>query len=631
MTDQQKLLIVGPASPSQAIAAGICTQAALYFSSKIAVTIVISDHAPPAAGFPDNISVIRERDLRRQAGSYLNAKRLYILDDSYESLFALKLFQEAPGPWIATDPTLHNLIHARYKTDKDYPKNYFSYMERTLGAAGWHAAHSLSGGTRISDVIASEIQSFDALENYGPQIGSSSEGLSLPITPLCSSNDISTEDYFGIVMIGEGGTSEAIETLAELGKKVRLQQLTGSEPNLAELIMNADAVCLLDKSHRLPPAAFPLALSAGKAIITANQSWVKHLPPGARLNLAHSYALHQLVAAIASLIGRSTVRPWLEENTKQYYQTLGAQAQYEDIAQQVLSAPVIPWKLPASAPVKPKQAKATNTDTLDASNTDLVLAGTKKPYALIGAVPAQALVIQLFPQINWDKSPRFATPELTSILCKATGKPAPVVLSLLGFESLLIATNSQSTTANATHRLPDAHNWADVQRRLKEVDSAITFDCNITGLPKARALTPKDTNIPGGLVIDFSSDVHEDIKRQTSSGFLEKSGIYWQLNKIEHRIDCLLISGVSGSYQLSAGPKKTAEVPSKDVAFMVTDDQFSNLMTVKNPAVVKTDAHGVIQFSLSAAHPIKHYPLAFEKLLETLACTPLYLEWCSHG
>ncbi len=631
MAEQHKLLVIGPASPSRAIAAGICTQAALYFSSQIAVTLVISDYAPPATGFPDSISVIRERDLRQQAEVYLNAKRLYILDDNYESLFALTLLQEAPGPWITAAPTLHNLIHMRHKKDKAYPGNYFAYMEKSLGTQGWHIAHSLSGGTRVSDIISSEITSFDEVTNLGPQIAPAGDGLSLPLAPSISTKVMEIDDCFDIVTVGESIADEAINILVALGKKIKLHALTGSEPNLAAHLLAADAVCLLDKTHRLAPAALSLALDAGKVILTASQPWVRHLPSGTRLNIAHSHALHQLVAAIASLIGQSTVRPWLEENTKKHYQTLNTQAQYSDIAQQILSAPTTPLNLSAPKTLTPEHVRQKETEPTNAARPDLILDGQKKPYALVGAVPAQALVTQLFPHIDWDKSPRFATPDLAAVLCQATGKTAPVVLSLLGFESLLINSNISKSPPNNTQHMPKAYTWPEVQGRLKEIDSAITFDCDISELPKARALTPNDANIPGGLAIDFSPDVHEDINRQSPSGFLEKSGTYWQLNKIEHHIDCLLISGVPGGYKLSIGSQTATSAPDEAVAFMVTDDQSSNLLTTEDPAGVKTDAHGVIQFSLSAVHPVNHYPLTFKQLLETLARTPLYLEWCSHG
>ncbi len=271
--------------------------------------------------------------------------------------------------------------------------------------------------------------------------------------------------------------------------------------------------------------------------------------------------------------------------------------------------------------------KRASQKTIKTAEVSLPTEGTKKPFALIGAVPAQALVMQLFPFIDWNKSPRFATPELAETLCEATGKTAPVMLALLGYESLLIDTKaSPAKTVNPYH-IPNASDWPSVCSKLKHIQDAITFDCEIEGLPKARPLTPDDTIVPGGLAIDFTPDIHAEITRQPISGFLENSGTYWQLNKIEHRIDCLLISGVSGSYSLSFEPATSAD----SAAFMVTNSETSHLLTSDCPAVINTDEQGVIQFSLSAAHPINHYPLTFEQLLKTLACTPLDLKWCSHG
>ncbi|MEX0299026.1 MAG: hypothetical protein AB3N28_08135 [Kordiimonas sp.] len=621
-----QLLLIGPAAPSRAAAAGVSTQLALFFGDQMAVTLVISDYAPPPTGFPNTITIIRERELRSYTKSYRTAKRLYILDDSYESLFALRLLEEAPAPWINADTTLHNLLLGHHKAQAKYPKAYYEYLEQSLGRSGRHVAHSLTGGTRISKSIASEIESFDALTQIAAHVKQSNDHLSLAIAPTSPLGQQREDSCFDIVTIGGGAIAEAVDVIQSFGKEITCQLLTGSEPDLADRIARADVTCLLDKNHRLPSAALTLALSSGKAIVTASQPWVRHLPADTRLNIPHADALHQLVAALASLIGHSRVREWLEKGARNFIKTVSLDQKKAALTEQILSTQMGPLTL-AAPKIDSVRAKPTEQKAAEATEIALPPIGTQIPYALIGAVPAQALVTKLFPFIDWNRSPRFATPELSETLCKATGKTAPVMLALLGYESLLIETKaSPSETADHFH-MPEASDWATVCQKLKDIQNAITFDCVIEGLPKARPLTPDDTQIPGGLPIDFAPDVHAEVTRQPTSGFLEKSGTYWQLNKTEHRIDCLLISGVPGDYSLSIGVGASG----KEVGFMVANSQTSQLLKNDSPAVITTDMQGVIQFSLSAVHPVNHYPLTFEQLLKTLACTPLDLKWCSHG
>lgn len=613
-----QLLIFGATTPSRTVAAGTTTQLALYFSAHAAVTLVISDHAPPAQGFPVDIAVLRERDLNADPAPYKTAKRLYILDDSHESLFALRFLQDAPGPWINTDTTLHNLVKAHYQTQPGWPDSYIEHMETMLGVAGRHIGHSLSGDMRVSKVIASEITGFNSIGHTAFHIEWNNQRLHLPATHQTSQKAAKNKDCFDIVTIGDSCIQTAGETLRALDKQVNVHELSGSEPNLASLIAAADAVCLLDHAYRLPPAALALCLQTGKTIITANQPWARLLPKSAHLTVPGQHALHHLVAAIGSLMGNSTIRPWLETEIRQFADTCKLGETAEELKQQILECQLPALKLkPATA------IQNTSAAMDDADETSLETSGPKRPFALIGAVPPQALMTQLYPMIDWEKSPRFATPELAAALSEATGKPAPVILALLGFESPLIMADGLTSPAKEQALPVGCHKWEDIQKKLKVAPDALTFDCSIEGVPKVRSLTPKDTQIPGGLTIDFGPNIHEDIKRQPSSGLLEKSGTYWQINQTEHRIDCLIICGVPGTYNLSLDRENTA--------FMIADNFDSALVQKNVSTTVKTNHQGIMQFSIGAAHPVNFYPLPFDELLKTLATTPLNLEWCSYG
>jgi len=616
------LLIFGVTAPSRSNAAAMTTQTALYFSAHAAVTIVISDSAPPPPTFQGCLTVIRERDLKNDSARYKNTKRLYILDDSHESLFALSMLRLAPGPWINADTTLHTLVHADFKRQAQWPDAYLTYMTTSLGEAGHHIAHSLTGDMRVSKVIASEITSFDALKSLGPQYPRANHTLDLALAPPSEKKSKETQetiDCFTIVTIGETDCQDARDTLEVMGHKVTLEEMGGGEPDLATVIEIADVVCFLDKAHRLPPAALTLALEHGKAMITASQPWVRHLPASTRLNIPHSQALHHLVAALGSLLKDSTVKPWLEDNTLWFWRNIETETQHSALADSILHTDVIPfaYEPPTRHPLETEPAKA------DEVPLPLGLEGQKRPFALIGAVPPKALLEQIFPAIDWAKSPKFATPSLAISLAILTRKPPSIILAILGYENMLVGpADIGPEEAETVAHMPPVLPWPTLQQRLKNHPEALTFDCSVEGLPRVRALTPQDTTVFGGLTLCFADEIHDDVKRQRPSGFIEQSATYWQLNPIEHRLDCLIISGVPGAYKLS--------VKTDTLSLMVVNDHTSAPMKEGVPAIVEANAQGVIQFSLLAIHPVNHYPLKFDHMLKKLATTPLYLEWCSH-
>lgn len=600
MSNRQKVLIVSATAPSRCPAAIVATQAALTFQKLSDVTLVIRDQAPPAGDYPDGITVIRERELIQNIAAYASAARLYILDDTFESLFALRLLRKAPGPWINADTTLHELVRADFETREGWPDTYKAFVYDILGETGIHVGHSLTGSMRVSKLISSEIESFDAIGHPDFLLKQSNQELSFPFLTDTKHTD-KREQPFTVATIGGGCAEEAVETLKALGKEIRLIQVNGSEPHIADLMEETDAICILDKSYRLPPAFLSCALATGTAVITAGQPWQRHLPANARLTIPNCDALHHLVAAIGSLLGDSPVRSWLKEGSIAFGEKITASHQ-PAILKDILEAPIQPLELDADRIRQPD--KPVTSETKKGS----VIKGERRKVALIGAVPPKVFLEQLCPVIDWDNSPRFATVDLAEALSNSTGVSAPILLGLMGYESPLISTEAD---------------WRNLQPELKDISEAVTFDCVINGLPKVQSLGSDLTRSPQSLELDFRPIVHEDFKRQTRSGLLEQSGTYWRINFAEQRIDCLIISGMPGEYQLS--------VETGDMALVIADAFNTNLIKKGSSGSISSDEKGIIQFSIGAAHPVNHFPLTCKSVLKTLATTPLNLEWCSHG
>ncbi|MBL4836215.1 MAG: hypothetical protein JKY34_01445 [Kordiimonadaceae bacterium] len=610
------LLIFGATAPSRSNAAAMTTQLALFFKETVSVTLVISDHAAPPPAFPAGIHICRERELRADQKTYSASARLYVLGDSYESLWAFRLLQEAPGPVFIADKGLHKLLKASFETSDGWPKNYTDYLQASLGAGGEAIANALTGQRRHSAVIETEITSYDAITNYASMVAWPTDSITLP--PVCKlpekTDPTNIEDNrFLVAAVGDGITEQAAETLQKLGKDISLVLLTGAEPELAKTLDAADAICILDKTYQTPPPALSLALKSAKAIITAGQPWTRALPPGCHLPIKTQEAQHELVAALGSLLGESPVKPWLETQTQDFWATIKAEKKWAEIATTLLAQKLAPLSLvaPTQEPYVPQpQATEMCRDLLQTTDTP-------QPIALIGSVPPQNLLQQVFPGINLATSPRFATPQLAKLLATKTRTDQSIILARLGFESILIAPEGTSDNPKTSS------NWLAVKEDLKSADRALCFECDIKGATRVHSLLPEGGDKPNSTAFDLISVVHENPVHQATDGFIEETGLYWQLNQTEHKLECLIISGLSGTYSLS--------LDTEDTAFVVSDVAQTSLLEKNNSAVLTTTGHGILYFALTASHPVNFYPLPCDLMLQKLAKCTFNLEWLTHG
>ncbi|MBV1900934.1 MAG: hypothetical protein KUG56_04600, partial [Kordiimonadaceae bacterium] len=414
--------------------------------------------------------------------------------------------------------------------------------------------------------------------------------------------------------VGEGITEQAVETLQNLGKNISLVLLTGAEPELAKTLDAADAICILDKTYQTPPPALSLAFKSAKAIITAGQPWTRALLPGCHLPIKTQEALHELVAALGSLLGESLVKPWLETQTQNFGATLKAEKKWAKIATTLLAQKLAPLSLvaPTQEPYVP-QPQATEVCPALLQITDI-----PQPVALIGSVPPQNLLQQVFPGINLATSPRFATPQLAALLATKTRTDQSIILARLGFESILIA--PEGTSPDTPEK---SSSWLAVKEDLKSADRALCFECDIKGATRVHSLLPEGGDKPNSTAFDLMSVVHENPVHQTTDGFIEETGLYWQLNQTEHKLECLIITGLSGTYSLS--------LDTEEAAFVVSDFAQTSLMGKNNSAVLTTTGHGILYFALTASHPVNFYPLPCDLMLQKLAKCTFNLEWLTHG
>jgi len=619
------LLIIGSLPPTQTAGAAATMQTALYFlQQKTQVTLVISDYAPPSVQpLPEGLTTLRERALKQQQTDYKDTPRLYILDDTVHSLFAYRLLQEAPGTVMYAEANMHKLLRAYMETLSDWPHNYDAWLTEKLGNAGTLITQTISAHGRESLCIKDEIFVEASM------VGSNATIIDplLPFTPTAkSTHNVRAslnipDDAKLIVSVScsemAASAARAVADLQVLGKKVHHVTLGGAEANMVDIVTAADIIVLLQDGKKAP-SALSCALQNNKPIIAAG-SWAHLLPEDTRLLIPDANAHHHLVAALGALLNGPT-REWLQKGMQYHWQQQNVQEHWQACLKEILTTATSPLNLEVST--ESNTHCTTHNVTIKLDDTTETFAGQ---IALIGSVPPYSLLKQHYPDIAWDSSPRFATPQLAELLAFKTGKSAAIILAEMGYESPLLITDEtvQQTPHNSSEKTEPNKIavWQDIQSELKKPLPVLAFTCSLKEATNA--------TLP---VCDFTLALRfpqiELKRRQTvTKGYIKESGCFWHLNLVEHKIDCVLITGKVGTFRLSLLEESDYETTGLNACFLIADKENTSIIGPDKNATTNTDSLAIAHFSLIALDPVSLAPLETADLLTAIAAHPLQLTY----
>ena len=601
------LLIFGELAPIGSLAAGHTAQAALYLEQYAAITVIIADHAPVPTKLPDGIQIKRHRDLPHLTLTEQAAARLFILGDTAASLDTLKLYERFPGPVIVATKSLYHLFVAHLKTQDGWPFNYTSWLKQCFGEKTEIITQALLRRGRESRAIAEEIPVELIFPNiYQHQVSLpqfiadyptsffSTEGLKPNVTSA-------EPTAFKLITIGpEEGAAQTIKNLRELGHNIIHGVLQGADPNLAEKISQADAV-LISEGRRSTPAYLPLVLQANKPLITTGQRWAKAIAAPS-FNAPHAGAIQHITAAIGAIVTQPTIRAWLQAHSKHLSEQLSS-IQFEPQVAQIMQTPDLALTIEA-----PMEAKAPPSQGEESPGNAEHAAEVKGPVALIGAVPPKTILSSAFPEIDLNKSPKFATRALCETLQSYSDSPLPILLSQLGYEAMVVDDPAQGSTYS-----PSA-----VLQQLKLADEALSFGTQFPAVFSAdrhisKHLKAQSINIP----VRFPPTINE----KEQSGYEAASGLLWSQDTVRDMVSCVFILGTPGRYRLSLEGSGNLTI-----ATLKTTHRLNR----ETPLRLETNSTGVLYFTLSIENNSKNQEDCSEILTKSLADYPLNLEWLDH-
>ncbi|MFC4347209.1 hypothetical protein ACFO5Q_05070 [Kordiimonas lipolytica] len=612
MTKENATLIIGSLPPfrSAAAALGLSTAETLAVSQD--VTFVIDDMAPePPEGLP--FVVIRLRDLQANWGTYQGHQRLYIPGSEGDSLFPLELLHMAPGVVMPATLSLFPLAESTCRAGGTWPDAYWRWLKDRTGQHASTLYTARVHHRRESKTQAAITPALDLLLSPATGLIAASPAMARMLTasgmtpnlvldqpPVIAEPHTSDHKPPAVLYVAqEGVAAQACRkslSVFDAFKDVSHLSIHPAARHLSAAIAEADIVAFLDGHDQACSPGLASAIQAQKRILTAGQPWTRHLSEGSHIALPHGKAHATLATSVAAVLSDKILAAHLakHQTTKgaDSAHALSTLLQATDIAQADLSQPA---EEPASAPTEAGPKVAANIKTA----------------ALIGAVPPPAVLRELLPSLDIERSPHFCTPALAARLATLTGEKAASLLAKIGYEAPLIL-DSGHTPGN--HRQPVT--FESVRKGLK-AQKAISFGCSVEGaadgdrLLEGAGIAPKLT-----LRIDFV----ETDRNAPTEGFLPDCGLFWRHDTVRHALQCVLVVGHRrGSFLLKAG--------APDARYMIAGTGVSCAISGGTAATLSSDSLGLLEFRLMALDNTVGTPLGSIDLRKQLAQAGLILEW----
>ena len=558
------------------------------------------------------ISFMRVRDFRRAAQQYEKSPRLFVLDDGFDSLFALELYLEYAGVAVLASSGLHESVKALLREQGDWPQNYIAHLNTAFdGFTGYKTVgrailKTLFDGRRHSNALLGVTPFLHVLGKDANLLALSDEQENF----LARENIQSHRCHLGV------GTSE---TSCKDAKK----SLFGD--NTPNLVVSVTSQGELDTTRR----ALTDAVTHNRKIAVINLSEA-HDPYTALLAsdiVAASSLVTRPIASILRDFSRANGKPYIDfdqpgasaklaslvslkcAGQDLSYITPGDQNTYAKISQTIGSLPI---------PVIDAQAVMQRTKT----TTTPVTPSTKLPKdargkaLIIGSAPGPAILAAAVPSLETEAAPRIATQAFAEALGNALGIPAKTALDRMGFEGLVIGTKS-NPTSGANHTL------SSVKSMLHQVDHLCAASPEIADA-EAIPMLPMQ-----GVQFGFSFPHGKPTHEYDTWSYSPSMGLAWRIDphrRVVHFI--LLLGGFKAQLSLSDPEMAHAIKPNgrRTINFVFAGHRDSQTL-VDKPITLTPNSAGIYKGRIAAHVPDEAVQLDADKTLKLLQSLPFTIRF----
>lgn len=622
MTEGAPLYLIGPLPPARGAEAALTAYIAESLADEYRIFCVQDSFAPPRPQPATGIAVITIRDLGKSPHreGVAGGKRLYIVGNSGDSCYVLDLMRRLPAPALLADMTLHDVRRAWYRsgqaqataTQTDGGLDDISWLTGQF-SADENAAPILQAleQQRISNAFFEELSGTGFIHRLATKVFFPSEraaafartdpqasgipdshtntGVTVTLPPLRTEPRQSGRSSPAVLCIlGREGPGEAVmayleDALAVLPLIATIQAMGPGDAGLAGAIAEADLVVDLDDALTRSVSVPALRAKAHKCpVLVPGTGWSTEIHGRGIVRMPPFAGAETAATIILALLGDPDART----DTEQF-----------EIRPTHTPAPLLAdcyavSPCPPCPPLPP--LRETPTPLKNAPHRH----GGKTPprgrIAMLGAVPGNAVLRQIMPDMNPMASTRFAAPETAEAIEAMSGLPHPLLLPRLGFE----ATHFDPGTRQA---MPEG---------LRPVDAV----CNFSDIPADFAQDPLHTDIQWSFRIR-----NEETDRLYDSDWSidRDQGLLWRPRTSMDGITLILLAGRSRwttvSIETDTGP------------FLIADSFNSQHLDRNKPARVAIERGGLLCLDIGLLAHDGLFLLPLEDLQERLRQTRFIL------
>ncbi len=608
------LLIFGALAPISTNAAAATIQTALYFKEYATVTIVINDYAKAPHSLPDELNLLRHRDISNLPKHLQEAKRLFILGDNVHSLDTLQLFKKHPAPALLADKSLYRLFVLDLKDRMQWPQGYTTWLSERFGEQADIIGQALIARNRESMALAEEIPLNRIFPDISkrliplPKLAKQFPVSFFPDVPTSETVQKETDVALSILTITnepeiqQTSVHKAVNNIVSLGHNISTVYAHGAECDIEQKIQSADLI-VLTQNKRTLPACVPLITKHQKPLLTAGQTWAKPITiPG--FAAPHADAEHYFTCAIGAFLTQPKLQQTLNEFSAKQRSKFANLQGFNKARDYVLNSSINCISADTNAELIP------TLDTTPQNQTSKPFPSeTGQAVTLIGAIPPRKLIENNFPFLAWEKSPRFATPELCQSLREYTGTNPAITLAKLGYEAPILSDSEPGKSLTLE----------TISSGLLSPGLALSFGCIISGAQNVdHIIASNEATHSYHLECKFPKlDTLDDL-----TGCEAECSLLWELDPIRSVMRYIIIAGVRGQY--------TVSVP-QGAEFTLTTHKETTYLSCSHSQVVETDSNGILVFSLSLAASRNNSSDCSNFLTKSLADYPLNLEWSGYG
>ncbi len=613
--ENNNLILIGPLPPGGSYAAKVMLHTAAALAETHTITCVVDDLAPEPAP-PTGTKCLRLRDYEKQLTAHSHIPRLYFIDATPESFFALRLLQRLPGLVIPLSLSWGHLAEPFFRSNHDWPDGYINWLADKYGEDGLTLAKAELVQKRFAPALSRELDLAPLLFEKATglvAVGAWAKAcmaqkglkadLCLPI-PLIPQVAYEAGEENPTVLITEKESPATKQMMADLQKtSARPLIFIYAAPDsisFPQHLAEADIVLVEGPTDFLSIAAIS-AFVHGKALIIKRSMATMAIPEGTCL-LVENWHEEELVPAVAALITLPALKEKIEAAALAYAQQHDMVAQAHALTQLAAEKHVI----------APHAAPADTVEKIAQVSLPPAIATLEGPVSLIGAAPAAILLKKGFPKLRLEASPRFATSELASALACKTGLGIQAALARFGYEAPVI---KQSMAFEAS-----GEDWANIQIRLKEAGPALCFGAAVPQGLDGTAAISTGTAVESKLKLPALTGR----KKDQTEGFIPEAGLYWCHDIAETYIQ--LIAIVPPGMELSFSLKGSSS------QYCVANSDSTQEISASSPVTVKGNALGLVDVKLVCL-----FETAFHKNLgntpakrtrTALAKEGLIMKWC---